>query len=30
MQVRDERFNSDEIHLLYEGSDYPLPGRASD
>jgi hypothetical protein len=30
MQVGDERFNSDEIHLLYEGSDYPLPRRAPD
>jgi hypothetical protein len=24
MQVGDERFNSDEIQRLYEGSDYPL------
>jgi hypothetical protein len=24
MQVGDERFNSDEIYGLYEGSDYPL------
>ena len=24
MQVGDERFNSDEIYSLYEGSDYPL------
>jgi hypothetical protein len=25
MQVGDERFSGDEIHLLYESSDYPLP-----
>ena len=24
LQVGDERFNSDEIYGLYEGSDYPL------
>jgi hypothetical protein len=30
MQVGDERFNSDEIDLLCEGSNYPLAGRASD
>jgi hypothetical protein len=24
MQVGDERFDSDEIHRLYESSDYPL------
>jgi hypothetical protein len=24
MQVGDERFNSDDIHRLYESSDYPL------
>jgi len=24
MQVGDERFNSNEIHRLYEASDYPL------
>ena len=24
MQVGDERFDSDDIHRLYESSDYPL------
>jgi hypothetical protein len=24
LQVGDERFNSDEIHLLYDNGDYPL------
>jgi len=24
MQIGDERFNSDEIYGLYEGSNYPL------
>lgn len=30
MQVGDERFNGDEIHLLYESSEYPLPRRTPD
>jgi hypothetical protein len=30
MQVGDERFNSDEIHRLYESRGYPLRRRASD
>ena len=30
MQVGDKRFSGDEIHLLYESSDYPLPRRAPD
>ena len=30
MQVGDERFNGDEIHLLYDSSDYPLPRVAPD
>jgi hypothetical protein len=29
MQVGDERFDSDEIHRLYERADYPLQRRAS-
>jgi hypothetical protein len=28
MQVGDERFDSDEIHRLYESRDYPLRRRA--
>jgi len=30
MQVGDERFNADQIRLLYESSDYPLPRCASE
>jgi hypothetical protein len=30
MQIGDERFSGDEIHLLYESSDYPLPRRTPD
>jgi hypothetical protein len=30
MQVGDERFSVDEIHLFYESSDYPLPRRTPD
>jgi hypothetical protein len=29
MQVGDERFDSEEIHRLYERDDYPLRRRAS-
>ena len=29
MQVGDERFDSDDIHRLYESGDYPLHRRAS-
>jgi hypothetical protein len=25
MQVGDERFDSEEIHRLYQSDDYPLP-----
>lgn len=28
MQVGDERYNSDDIHRLYENGDYPLLRRA--
>ncbi len=28
MQVGDERFDSDDIHRLYESADYPLRRRA--
>jgi hypothetical protein len=27
MQVEDVRFDSDEIHRLYESNEYPLPRR---
>ena len=27
MQVGDERYDSDDIHRLYESGDYPLPRR---
>jgi hypothetical protein len=27
MQVGDERFDSEEIHRLYDSDDYPLPRR---
>lgn len=27
MQVGDERFDSEEIHRLYESNNYPLPRR---
>jgi len=29
MQIGDERFDSDEIHRLYERADYPLQRRES-
>jgi hypothetical protein len=29
MQVGDQRFDSEEIHRLYESDDYPLRRRAS-
>ena len=28
LQAGDERFNADQIRLLYESRDYPLPRRA--
>lgn len=28
MQIGDERYNSDDIHRLYENDDYPLRRRA--
>ncbi len=28
MQVGDDRFDGEEIHRLYESSDFPLPRRA--
>ena len=29
MQVGDSRFNSEDIHRLYEGEDYPLQRRTA-